>query len=140
MNMKNLSNEKLSKLRKGGVWIPSPLALDKNRKPSEKWQRLLTLYYIRAGATVIVPGAHTGEFSGGDLEIYRYWLTLIKEMVAQDGQFIIASHSPILMAFSGAAIYNFDQGQIQPARFEDLEYVRLMRDFLQNPAAFLHNL
>ena len=35
--------------------------------------------------TAIVPGAHTGEFSGGDLEIYRYWLGLIKEMVMQYG-------------------------------------------------------
>src|SRR5512135_797633 len=85
MPMKRLNDEKLATLRRGGVWIPSPLALDRNKKPSEKWQRLLTLYYIRAGARVIVPGAHTGEFSGGDLEIYRYWLPLIKEMVAQYG-------------------------------------------------------
>lgn len=84
--MKKLDEDKLANLRKGGVWIPSPLALDKDRKPSEKWQRLLTLYYVRAGARAIIPGAHTGEFSGGDLEIYRYWLELIKEMVAQYGR------------------------------------------------------
>jgi hypothetical protein len=83
--MKKLDEDNLAKLRKGGVWIPSPLALDKDKKPSEKWQRLLTLYYIRAGARAIIPGAHTGEFSGGDLEIYRYWLELIKEMVEQYG-------------------------------------------------------
>ena len=84
--MKKLDEEKLANIRKGGVWIPSPLALDHDKKPSEKWQRLLTLYYIRAGASAIIPGAHTGEFSGGDLGIYRYWLELIKEMVAQYGR------------------------------------------------------
>jgi len=84
--MKKLDEEKLASIRKGGVWIPSPLALDRERKPSEKWQRLLTLYYIRAGARAIIPGAHTGEFSGGNLEIYGYWLNLIKEMIAQYGR------------------------------------------------------
>jgi predicted ATPase len=64
----------------------------------------------------------------------------IKEMVAQNGQFIIATHSPILMAYPGATILNFDGSEIHPARFEDLEHVRLMRDFLQNPDAFLRNL
>jgi len=85
MYVKRLSDAQLAKLRKGGVWIPSPLALDRNTELSEKWQRLLTLYYIRAGARAVVPGAHTGEFSGGDLGIYRYWLGLIKDMVALYG-------------------------------------------------------
>ncbi len=67
-------------------------------------------------------------------------ISAIKEMVTQNGQFIIATHSPILMAFPGAAILNFEGGRIQPAKFDDLEHVRLMRDFLQNPQAFLHNL
>jgi predicted ATPase len=67
-------------------------------------------------------------------------ITAIKDMVAQDGQFIIATHSPILMAYPEAAILNFDGGEIHPAHYEDLEPVRLMRDFLQNPEAFLRNL
>lgn len=83
--MKRLDDGTFAKITRGGVWTPSPLALDRNKKPSEPWQRLLTLYYIRAGARAVVPGAHTGEFSGGDLEVYRYWLELIKEMVAQYG-------------------------------------------------------
>ncbi len=67
-------------------------------------------------------------------------IAAIKEMVAQNGQFIIATHSPILMAFPGATILNFDGGKIQACQYKDLEQVRLMRDFLQNPEAFLHNL
>ena len=67
-------------------------------------------------------------------------ISAIKEMVAQNGQFIIATHSPILMAFPGATILNFENEAIRPAKFQDLEHVRLMRDFLHDPEAFLHNL
>jgi predicted ATPase len=67
-------------------------------------------------------------------------ISLLKEMVAQDAQFMIATHSPILMAFSGATILNFDGGEVRQIRYEDLESVRLIRDFLQNPQAFLERL
>jgi predicted ATPase len=67
-------------------------------------------------------------------------IATIKDMVAQNGQFIIATHSPILMAYPDATILNFAGGEIRPARYDDLEHVRLMRDFLQDPQAFLHNL
>jgi predicted ATPase len=67
-------------------------------------------------------------------------IAAIKDMVAQNGQFIIATHSPILMAYPDATILNFDGGEIHPAHFDELEHVRLMRDFLQDPQAFLHNL
>ena len=67
-------------------------------------------------------------------------IAAIKNMLTQNGQFIIATHSPILMAFPDATILEFDGGQIHPARFDELEHVRLMRDFLQNPEAFLRNL
>lgn len=67
-------------------------------------------------------------------------ISAVKDMVSQNGQFIIATHSPILMAFPDTAIMNFDGGEIHPAKYEDLEHVRLMRDFLQNPEIFLRNL
>ncbi|PKN93351.1 MAG: heme ABC transporter ATP-binding protein CcmA [Chloroflexi bacterium HGW-Chloroflexi-6] len=64
-------------------------------------------------------------------------IAAIHEMVAQNGQFIIASHSPILMAYPGAEIFHFEDGKIKKVGFNDLEHVRLMRDFLNNPEAFL---
>ena len=67
-------------------------------------------------------------------------ISLLKEMVAQNAQFMIATHSPILMAFSGAIIFNFDDGEIKPVAYEKLESVRLIRDFLQNPEAFFERL
>ena len=67
-------------------------------------------------------------------------IAAIKEMESQNAQFIIASHSPILMAYPGAEIFHFDDGQIKKVGFNDLEHVRLMRDFLNNPESFLRNL
>jgi hypothetical protein len=134
--MKKLSDDKLAKLRRGGVWIPSPLALDEDKNPSEQWQRLLTLYYIRCGAAAIVPGAHTGEFSGGDLEIYRYWLGLIKDMVAQYG----GKEMFLMSAISGknymkqaelAAKSGYDIVMLAPTAFtkkSDGEVERIFKD------------
>jgi predicted ATPase len=67
-------------------------------------------------------------------------LALIKEMVAQEGQFIIATHSPILMAFPDALILNFDQLPVRSIEYGSLEHVNLTRDFLNNPEAFLRHL
>lgn len=67
-------------------------------------------------------------------------IAMLKKMVTQNSQFIIATHSPILMAFPGAAIFSLDEGKMRPVKFDELEPVRLMRDFLQNPAAFVEKL
>ena len=134
--MKKLDEDKLANLRKGGVWIPSPLALDKDKKPSEKWQKLLTLYFIRAGARAIIPGAHTGEFSGGDLEIYRHWLELIKEMVAQyggKGMFLMSAISGkgYMKQAELAAKCGYDIVMLAPTAFtkkSDDEVVQIFKD------------
>jgi predicted ATPase len=67
-------------------------------------------------------------------------LALIKEMTAQEAQFIIATHSPILMAFPLALILSFDEVPVLSVKYESLEHVNLTRDFLINPEAFLRNL
>ncbi len=68
------------------------------------------------------------------------FLSLLKETVAQGAQFIIATHSPILLAYPGATLLTFDDPPVHPAAYDDLEHVRLTRDFLANPAAFLRHL
>lgn len=67
-------------------------------------------------------------------------LSLLKQMVEQHGQFIIATHSPILMAYPGAEILSFDGGAIRRVSYEEIEHVQVTRDFLNNPAAYLHHL
>lgn len=68
-------------------------------------------------------------------------LRLLQEMVKDgESQFVIASHSPLLMAFPGAAIYSLDGGLPHRVAWESLEHVSLTRDFLNNPALFLRHL
>jgi predicted ATPase len=68
------------------------------------------------------------------------FLVLLKEMVNQDAQFLIATHSPILMAFPGASILCLDHSPAKEVAFDELEHVTLTRDILNNPKAFLHHL
>jgi predicted ATPase len=68
-------------------------------------------------------------------------LALLREMTgAGESQFIVATHSPILMAFPGAMIYNLDGGTPRRVAWGDLEHVTLTRDFLNDPDAFLRRL
>lgn len=67
-------------------------------------------------------------------------LAVLLEMVKQDAQFVISTHSPILLAFPGAKIYSFDRLPIAQVAYEDLDHVVLTRDFLNDPVAFLRRL
>ncbi len=68
------------------------------------------------------------------------FLSALKQMVAQDSQFIIATHSPIIMAFPDAEILCFDGGQIRGVNYDALEHVTLTREFLKDPEAYLRYL
>ena len=52
------------------------------------------------------------------------------ELVRQESQFVIATHSPILMAYPDALILQCTPGGIRPVRYEDTEHFRVTRDFL----------
>jgi predicted ATPase len=67
-------------------------------------------------------------------------IAMIVDMIAQGGQFIIATHSPILLAFPNALIYSCDRVPIESVRFEELDHVVLARDFLNDPVKFLRHL
>ena len=68
-------------------------------------------------------------------------LSLIKQGVEEmNCQFIIATHSPIVMAAPHATIYAVNEHGLQQVAFEDTEHVRLTRDFLNNPQQFLQHL
>jgi predicted ATPase len=67
-------------------------------------------------------------------------LALIGDMVNQDAQFVIATHSPILLAFPGARIYSFDHTPIRSVTYEELDHVRITRDFLNAPERYLHQI
>lgn len=69
------------------------------------------------------------------------FMSLLKTMVEEHrAQFIIATHSPILMAFPGAVIYSFDEGRVRPISYQETEHVTVTRAFLNNPERFLKHL
>lgn len=55
-------------------------------------------------------------------------------------QFLIATHSPILMAYPGSAIFSLDGTCITPIDYRETEHYRLTRDFLLEPDRYLHHL
>lgn len=52
-------------------------------------------------------------------------------------QFIIATHSPILMAYPGATIYEITDAGMQRVNLEDTEHYAITKSFLNNPDAYL---
>jgi predicted ATPase len=67
-------------------------------------------------------------------------LRLIHQLVEDRSQFIIATHSPILMAYPGARIYLVDHTGFTEVRYEDTEHYAVTRDFLNNPEGMLRRL
>jgi predicted ATPase len=67
-------------------------------------------------------------------------LAMIVERVAQGCQFIIATQSPLLMALPEAVILLTEAGCVRQAAWEELEHVRVTREFLNDPEAVLRKL
>ncbi|CAH1211695.1 AAA family ATPase [Paenibacillus sp. JJ-223] len=55
-------------------------------------------------------------------------------------QFVIATHSPILMSYPGATIYHFNENGVESVDYEETEHFRLTRDFLNNREVYLNRL
>ncbi len=52
----------------------------------------------------------------------------------------MATHSPILLAFPGAAIFNLDVAPLREIAYESTEHYRLTRDFLNHRERYLAEL
>jgi predicted ATPase len=64
-------------------------------------------------------------------------LALLHDRVESgEAQFIIATHSPILLTFPGAEIINFDDGKLAPIRLEDTNHYKITRGLLENPGRY----
>ncbi|BBB64103.1 ATPase AAA [Undibacterium sp. KW1] len=60
-------------------------------------------------------------------------LSRIHDLIEDNSQFIIATHSPILMAYPDACIYQCGKEGISEIAYEDTEHYKVTRDFLANP-------
>ncbi|WP_108127630.1 AAA family ATPase [Saccharospirillum mangrovi] len=67
-------------------------------------------------------------------------LNRMRELVQAESQFIVATHSPILMAYPGATIYQVDETGVYQVEYEETEHYQLSRAFLNNPKTFLREL
>jgi predicted ATPase len=67
-------------------------------------------------------------------------LARMHQLVSARSQFVISTHSPILMAYPGARIFLLDQDGIHQISYEATEHYTVTRSFLQNPARTLREL
>ena len=61
-------------------------------------------------------------------------------VAAGKSQFIIATHSPILLTFPGAQILSFDADALHPISLEDTSHFQITKGILQNPAVYWKHL
>jgi predicted ATPase len=55
-------------------------------------------------------------------------------------QFVIATHSPILLAFPGATVLRLDDGSIREVAYDETPHFQLTRDFLASPERYFRYL
>ena len=67
-------------------------------------------------------------------------LALTARCAGEGGQFIIATHSPILLGLPDAQILSFDGGRIHPCAYEDTDSYRITELFIKNRRQVLKNL
>ena len=70
-------------------------------------------------------------------------LTLLAEIyrcASDSAQFIIATHSPILLGIPNAEIFSFDNGKIHTCRYEETESYKVTELFINNRKRLLENL
>jgi predicted ATPase len=84
------------------------------------------LYFLDEPETALSPGSQ--------LEL----LDVLADMSrAGHAQFVIATHSPILLACPGATIFNFDAAPLSPIAYEDTEHYRVYKDFMADPGKYV---
>ena len=68
------------------------------------------------------------------------FLAVLHRAASAGAQFIVATHSPVLLAAPGARIYELDEEGATPVSWEDALPTRLTRAFVNAPERFLHEL
>jgi len=67
-------------------------------------------------------------------------LSKINNLVDKNAQFIITTHSPILLAYPNAYIYEMADGKTTRIKYEESEVYRVYKSFLDSPKRILDNL
>lgn len=64
-------------------------------------------------------------------------ISAIHQLVRENSQFIIATHSPILLAYPNAKILQFTESGLEEVAYEETEHYEITRNFLNRPEAML---
>jgi predicted ATPase len=64
-------------------------------------------------------------------------LARMHDLILEHSQFIVATHSPILMAYPDAFIYQCGKDGVSRVAYEDTEHFQVTRNFLSNPERML---
>ncbi|GGF59894.1 ABC transporter ATP-binding protein [Paenibacillus albidus] len=67
-------------------------------------------------------------------------LVRMHELVLQHSQFIIATHSPILMSYPGAEIFLLEGEAMRPVDLEETEHFSVTKAFMNDRKGMLHEL
>ena len=64
-------------------------------------------------------------------------LSIMHRLAKQQSQLIIATHSPIILAYPDSCIYSFSEKGIAPIQYQETEHFRVTRDFLNRTERML---
>lgn len=94
------------------------------------------------GARLVPEGLYLMDEPEGALSWQNQYamLHMIADGVRNGCQFIICTHSPVLLACPRAALYSFEAGGLRRTTYDALESVRFIRDFLASPERYLRHL
>lgn len=67
-------------------------------------------------------------------------LTRIHDLVQQNSQFIIATHSPIIMSYPSAKIFEFTEAGISECPLEETNHYKIMKQFFDDKNRMIHHL
>lgn len=59
-------------------------------------------------------------------------ISRVSQLLKEDSQFIIATHSPILLAYPNALILQIEDNQLVPTKYEETEHYTITKDFLND--------
>jgi len=96
----------------------------------------LALYRFRPRGLYVLDEPEAAMSPTGCLALLRRFADLARAGC----QFIVATHSPVLMAFPGALIYELTGDGPRRTSWADVGHVRIMREFLDQPEAVLEEL
>ena len=102
------------------------------RSHGQSFLELITSRFLTPGLYLMDEPESALSFQG-QLRLLRF----IHDGAAAGAQFVLATHSPLLMRAGGATIYQFSDDGITRTDYDDLEVVNLWRRFLDSPDRIL---